>query len=450
MQKIYHRALDGDIEVSGIEPEAFHLSLGDSELLLDNNENGIKVEGTKYARRYSNGLAVLDLIGPIFPRANLMTEYSGAVSISTFAQDFFKVYHRNDVKAVVINIDSPGGAATGVGDAAAIINKLVSLGQKPVISYATGIMASGAYWIGAAVGAGNMYASETAIIGSIGVVTTLMKRRDNVIEMVSSKSPYKRLDVDNDGHRALIQQRLDDMAEIFIGDVAKYRGVTDEKVSSDFGQGNVLVSARAAKAGMIDGIGLLSEIAGSLVRDNTVGKTATKLKSEESTDMGLKDILKDHLFSADNKPEVAEEVTDRASLEDQFSTDAELFVAQMIIGNKMLAASAPNAISDLVTAMVDDQLHPAEVTYVNSSGDLVTGTRVDAVKSRIENTPKPVTKTVSVLQKETIQMTDEVKGAVVLETDKEADTSVSDEVTEDRVKSLLGYTHQGRKVLENK
>ena len=66
-------------------------------------------------------------------------------------------------------------------------------------------------------------ANKTALLGSVGVVVGVGKGKGEE-EIVSSQSPYKRVDPATAEGRARIQATVDNLAAIFIADVAKYRG----------------------------------------------------------------------------------------------------------------------------------------------------------------------------------------------------------------------------------
>ncbi|MCC3862679.1 S49 family peptidase, partial [Emcibacteraceae bacterium Y4] len=93
-------------------------------------------------------IAVLPLVGPLFRYANLFTQVSGASSYELLAKDFTAALENPEVQAIVLNIDSPGGEVNGCAELADMIYE--ARGRKPVIAYASGDAASGAYWIAAA------------------------------------------------------------------------------------------------------------------------------------------------------------------------------------------------------------------------------------------------------------------------------------------------------------
>jgi len=210
-------------------------------------------------------VAVVPVTGPIFRYANLFTEISGATSLDVLATDFTKANEDPAVTAIVLNMDSPGGQAAGISEFA----QMVRSANKPVIAYVDGNAASAAYWIAAA--ASEIVVSKTGMVGSIGAVLTIDTSRSQgeAIEIVSSQSPKKRPDVTTDAGRAQIQSLVDRLAQVFVEDVAAYRGVGADRVLSDFGQGDMRIGSDAVDAGMADRISTLEEVLARLAAGNS-------------------------------------------------------------------------------------------------------------------------------------------------------------------------------------
>ncbi|WP_338050534.1 S49 family peptidase [Pseudemcibacter aquimaris] len=209
-------------------------------------------------------IAVLPLVGPLFRYANLFTQVSGASSYELLAKDFTAALENPEVQAIVLNIDSPGGEVNGCAELADMIYE--ARGRKPVIAYASGDAASGAYWIAAA--ADEIVVSKTSALGSIGVVGVYQGGKDtDTVEVVSSQSPFKRLDPGSDEGRARLQKRIDAMAGVFVDAVAKYRGATAAHVQEYYGSGDVFIGGDAVSQGLADRVGsfekLLSELGGN-------------------------------------------------------------------------------------------------------------------------------------------------------------------------------------------
>ena len=214
-----------------------------------------------------DGIAVIKVSGPLFRYANLMTRVCGATSYELLSQDFNKALQSSDVKAILLDIDSPGGEVNGCSEIADMIFK--SRGVKPVIAYASGSCCSGAYWIASA--CDKILAADTAVLGSIGVVSVFEKDDDDkTMEIVSSQSPNKRPDVNTEAGKAKIQARVDELAEVFIAKVARNRGITAVDVVKEFGAGDVSVGQYAVRNGLADGLSSFEDIISSFNQEKTI------------------------------------------------------------------------------------------------------------------------------------------------------------------------------------
>lgn len=209
-----------------------------------------------------DGVAIIPVSGPIFRYANLFTDISGATSIEILARDFTAALEDPSVRAIVLNVDSPGGEVKGVNAFAEMIYG--ARGVKPIVAYVGGSACSAAYWIAAATS--EIVIDETAPAGSIGTIVSLCKGdpASPTIDFVSSQSPQKRADPETEAGRAAIQSHVDALAEVFIGKVALYRDTTPEKVISDFGGGWIEIGQKAVSVGLADRVGSLELVIAEL------------------------------------------------------------------------------------------------------------------------------------------------------------------------------------------
>ena len=232
------------------------------------------------------GVAVIPVTGPLFRHANLLTAVCGATSYEILAQDFNKALNDPNISAIVFDVDSPGGEVNGCSELADMIYN--ARGKKPVIAYASGSCCSGAYWIASA--CDKIMAADTAIIGSIGVVSIFEKEDDKkTIEIVSSQSPNKRPDVETDEGKAKIQAHIDALAEVFINKIALHRNVSPKDVIENFGGGDVFVGQNAVRIGLADSLASFEAIISDLNTQSTeksfmnenLEKTAVDIKAQE-------------------------------------------------------------------------------------------------------------------------------------------------------------------------
>lgn len=222
---------------------------------------GEPLEGTSRAS-IRNGSAIIPVVGPIFPRANIMTQVSGATSVNALAADFSSAMKNPNVKKIIFDIDSPGGEITGISEMANLIYN--SRGKKPITAYVDGKAASAAYWLASA--ADEIIISETAMLGSIGVVAALRdtRRADEAsgvkkIEFVSSVSPNKRVNFESEESLKKIQTVVDNLGGVMVQSIARNRGTDAETVLADFGKGGLFVGALAVGQGLADEIGTLED-----------------------------------------------------------------------------------------------------------------------------------------------------------------------------------------------
>ncbi len=94
--------------------------------------------------------------------------YLGMLETDNVAQWVENAVVDPSVKAIVLDVASPGGYVTGTAELASLVAEASR--QKPIIAHTSTLMASAAYWIGSA--ATLVYATPSATVGSIGVFTT--------------------------------------------------------------------------------------------------------------------------------------------------------------------------------------------------------------------------------------------------------------------------------------
>jgi signal peptide peptidase SppA len=118
-----------------------------------------------------DGIATISIEGPILRKPGLMARViMGATDSEEIGAAVSEAGQRDDIKAVFLNIDSPGGTVAGTPELAAAVASLDA--QKPVYAFSSGLMASAAYWIASQARA--IYATPSTKVGSIGVVQAVI------------------------------------------------------------------------------------------------------------------------------------------------------------------------------------------------------------------------------------------------------------------------------------
>lgn len=214
--------------------------------------------------RQAGSIAILPLRGTIVHRANLISEFSGGTSAEMFSAQLRQVLADPNVKAIVIDVDSPGGSVGGIDELSTEIFKARS--QKPIVAVANSLAASAAFWIASA--ASELVVIPSGLVGSIGVVAvhrdvSKQSEKEGVKTTLISAgkfktegSPFEPL---ADEARAHIQKLADGFMSMFVRTVARNRDVPISEVQTGFGEGRLVAAKDALRLGMVDRIGTMDE-----------------------------------------------------------------------------------------------------------------------------------------------------------------------------------------------
>lgn len=211
-------------------------------------------------------IAVLSVFGIIAQHASQVDDISGPGGTSTerLAASLRAALNDPAVKAVVLNIDSPGGSVFGVQEIADEIFK--ARGQKPIVAQVNSLAASAAYWIAAS--ADEIVVTPSGQVGSIGVyalhqdVSAAADKAGVKFSFISAGKykveghPYEPL---QDEARGAMQSTVDGYYSAFTRAVARGRGVVVDAVRNGFGEGRTVGADEAVRAGMADRVGTLDE-----------------------------------------------------------------------------------------------------------------------------------------------------------------------------------------------
>jgi len=198
--------------------------------------------------------------GHVFGSSIGVVDIDGPIILSDKTVDQLEEFRKDDnVKAVVIRIDSPGGAAAASQE---IFNEVRLLSkEKPVVASMGNIATSGAYYI--ACGARKIFANSSTTTGSIGVRLEHMilgglmdwaKVKQETLKSGKLKDliPINR-PIDPEARR-LLQGVLDDIHEQFKIDVSRSRDIPMDRLAK-FADGRVFTGKKALLLGLIDKIG---------------------------------------------------------------------------------------------------------------------------------------------------------------------------------------------------
>lgn len=195
-------------------------------------------------------LQEIQLAGPIINADAILKE------IETAQKD-------TKIKGVLLNINSPGGAVPPSIEIAYAIRALKE--HKPVVVYASGIMASGSYY--SAIYANKIIANPGSIVGSIGVIMESANIEElmetiGIETQIVKQGKYKEAGTPTrkwtDEERVELETLTKDTYDLFVKDVAEARGL-EIKDSEKYADAHIFSAKRAKDAGLIDAVGVKSQ-----------------------------------------------------------------------------------------------------------------------------------------------------------------------------------------------
>ena len=201
--------------------------------------------------------------------------------INNFAND-------ENIKAIILQINSPGGAVAPVQE---IFNKLLKVReQKPIYTSVSTLAASGGYYLASA--SDKIFANKSSTLGSIGVIfqyvhygDLLKKIGAEPIVIKSGKhkdivSPFRK---PSEKEIIIIQELVDESYEQFISDIALGRSINKEKILP-VADGRVFSGVQAKRLNLIDELGGLEQLLEYIKQTNQLKKLELIYPEKQWTD----------------------------------------------------------------------------------------------------------------------------------------------------------------------
>ena len=199
--------------------------------------------------------------------------------------------NRDAVKAVYLEINSPGGEVTASDVIYHYLKVFSEETKKPVFAHITSTGASGAYY--AACGCTKIYAMPTSMIGSIGVLLQSMNIEElankigiKPVTIKSDKTPMKDLlspfRQATEEEKAMLLELVEDSYQRFVEIVSENRKLSKEDVIK-LANGSIYTANKSLKLGLIDGIGYREDVVAEACKILELKSLAVvKIKDEKS------------------------------------------------------------------------------------------------------------------------------------------------------------------------
>lgn len=219
--------------------------------------------------RVDQGVAIIPVIGSLVNRGAWIGASSGLTSYEGLAAQLRDAARDPKVSAIVLDLDSPGGEATGMFALAAAVQEVKA--SKPVVAVVNDIAASAAY--GIASQATEIVVSPTSVVGSIGVVLTHLDRsgemaakgiKPTLIYAGRHKvdgNPYGPL---SDAVRSDLQAQVASFYDQFVGLVAQGRGDRLTEQDARATEARTFIGREAVERGLADRVASFDAVLASL------------------------------------------------------------------------------------------------------------------------------------------------------------------------------------------
>lgn len=224
------------------------------------------------SNRDAGKIALIPVVGIISHRMNMIDSISGpgGTSIQKLTAQFRQALEDSDCKAIVLDVDSPGGTVDGVPELASEIYEARK--RKPVIAVCNSMACSAAYWLASS--AGEVLITPSGQCGSIGVYmlhqdeSEALKKSGIKVTIVKAgkyKAEGNSTEPLSDEALAAVQDKVNQVYSMFVKSVAGNRGTSQTAVREGYGQGRSLLAKDAVKSGLADRVGSLDDVLAELL-----------------------------------------------------------------------------------------------------------------------------------------------------------------------------------------
>lgn len=238
-------------------------------------------------RRTPEGVGIITVTGSLVNRGAWVGASSGLTSYEGVKHQLKAASEDPKVGAILLDVESPGGQATGAFELAAAVRAASAV--KPVHALANGMAASAAYALVS--GASRVINTPSGILGSIGVVlmhADHSRRLDRLgitptlIHAGARKVDGNPVQPLSEETRAALQGEVDALYDQFLGAVAEGRGRRLTAAKARETEAGIFTGQAAVAVGLADTVGTFEEVLDSLSRTasrRASGSTKTKRTS---------------------------------------------------------------------------------------------------------------------------------------------------------------------------
>jgi capsid assembly protease len=252
-----------------IHPDRFHALLPrltdftDALALWWEMDEDEEEEEAKKPYTVKDGVARLDLKGPLVKEGGFWTWWLGGTSLLHFASLCAKCAEDEDVSEVLVVFDTPGGTLDGTPFAAEALKRLS--GAKKVKGHIDGCCCSAGYWIAASIPQGSLTANPESDVANVGIYTTVTDvsaalKEQGIERILVATGKYKGAGVwgveVTEAHKEQFRSMVEAPFELFKKAVREGRDLST-KAWKEVSEGFVYMAENAIELGLVDRVGYM-------------------------------------------------------------------------------------------------------------------------------------------------------------------------------------------------
>ena len=235
-----------------------------------------------------SGVAIIPVHGPLAMREDFFSSMMGWGTYQGVQRDLEKALRDPAVRAIALDIDSPGGEVSGAFDLADWI--VAQRGTKPIWAIANEAAFSAAYAIAAA--ADRVVLSRSAGVGSVGIIARHVEFSKMDERLGITVTPVyagaRKNDLDDaspltDTAREILQAEVDRLYELFVANVASARGMSEDVVRGS--EAGLFFGENAVEAGFADAVASFDEAFAAMTKEPRRPRALRAAVREEATTM---------------------------------------------------------------------------------------------------------------------------------------------------------------------
>jgi signal peptide peptidase SppA len=285
-----------------------------------------------------DGIAIINIMGTLVRRASGMDAMSGLSSYTQIGNEFFDAVSDPAIKAILLDVDSPGGEAGGVFDLA--MGMFQARSQKPVWAVANDFAFSAAYALASS--AERVYVTQTGGVGSVGVIAVHLDvsafdakegLKYTTVFAGDRKADFSQHAPLSKDARAMLQDEIDRLYNIFTASVAQFRGITQSAVKKT--EAGLFFGQNGVDTGLADKIGTFDDALLDLRSElNSRNSQNSRIAARKETSMSLRS-----LFGLAEKPEANAETEEQQVIEQLKAAHQEAMTKALEANTKAVRAA---------------------------------------------------------------------------------------------------------------